>query len=113
MLHAHDAICTIGLFNLPSLKYVFLYPPGYAGAQHFTHTGGSAEYICMSDEPEYAAKTAAGEGTAWLYGVELEVSGSNFFSTENSDPHALHNTDVQCAVCRNRVRSSKVCILFS
>ncbi|XP_064625987.1 uncharacterized protein LOC135486816 [Lineus longissimus] len=72
---------------------------GYGGAQHYTHVGGSAEYICVSDKPEYASKTAAWEtDQAWLYGIELQVSGTNFFSTANADPNGLHDSDIRCAV---------------
>ncbi|XP_064625070.1 uncharacterized protein LOC135486492 isoform X1 [Lineus longissimus] len=84
---------------------------GYGGAQHYTHVGGSAEYICVSDKPEYASKTAAGEtDRAWLNGIELQVFVTNFFSTANADPNGLHDSDLRCAVCRNRVRTSMLMI---
>jgi hypothetical protein len=84
---------------------------GFAGGSHWTQVGGASDIICLSDKPKYAKYTTAHDDTAFIYGVELELieSTGGIFDTTNALPNALMNSDVQCAVCRSRSRTSTVC----
>nr|KAG5706670.1 hypothetical protein BaRGS_005740 [Batillaria attramentaria] len=60
--------------------------PGVAGGIHYTLTGGPANRLCMTLEPEFD-DVAVPTGRANLYGVEYQFPG-----------HLNH--DVPCSVCR-------------
>ena len=69
-----------------------------AGSDHLK-TGGGANYLCITEQPQYLSSTIPAYRTA-LYGAEYHgpVVGS------------LHDHNVPCAVCYTSQRSSKLMI---
>ena len=51
---------------------------------------------------------AGEDGKGVIYGAEFETQSYNLFETTNSSPHTLADSDVQCAVCRSKARTSEV-----
>jgi Zn ribbon nucleic-acid-binding protein len=83
-------------------------PIGIVGASNHLEMGGSAEYACLTREPQYAKYTAALEGWAKIYGVEYEVGASTMFDRSKAPAGTVQNADVVCAVCRSKARLSQV-----
>ncbi|XP_064643068.1 uncharacterized protein LOC135497236 [Lineus longissimus] len=83
---------------------------GIVGASNHLETGGSAEYACLTREPQYASKVTGVLSAAKIMGVEFEVSSGNIFDTSKAAGGNLHNADVVCAVCRSQARASQVMI---
>jgi hypothetical protein len=86
----------------------FLFHLGIVGASNHVETGGSAEYACLTREPQYAKFTAGLEGWAKIMGVEFQVGTSSFFDKSKAPAGTLHDADVVCAVCRSKARASQV-----
>ena len=75
-----------------------------AGTEH-VQTGGGANYLCTTEQPQYLSSTipkysANDFALSYLYGVEYQLPG---FSS-------LHDHNVPCAVCYSSQRSSKLMI---
>ncbi len=74
-----------------------------AGTPH-SHTGGGANYLCITEEPEYDSHNEPQIGntfyTSYLYGSEYQ---DVVFKS-------LHDQNVPCAVCHTSQRSSKLMI---
>ena len=64
-----------------------------AGSLH-THTGGGANYQCVTEEPENFDFGPGTVDASYIYGAEYEMFGN--IPSEN---FVLHNHDVPCAVC--------------
>lgn len=85
---------------------------GFAAGGYYTHEGAGSEYICLSDNPKYANYKAGRQDYSLIYGVEFQHENivNELLDHTNSNPHDLPNSDVQCAVCRSRLRTSSVMI---
>ncbi len=62
---------------------------GVVAGTWFNHKGGSANYLCLPDEPEYEGiKTTGSRSFSWIYGTEYEqpIKG-------------VHDHGAPCAVC--------------
>ncbi|XP_052786203.1 uncharacterized protein LOC128221605 [Mya arenaria] len=86
-----------------------MYNKGYTGGSYWAHTGSAANWICLTDSPQwgyYEENVASG---AKVYGGEYEFSdfhhngGSKYFGQN------LNDEDAPCAVCKSP-RSSSVMI---
>ena len=73
---------------------------GVMGGEHYTHTGGGVNYLCLPHNPKYGKYKNGFQNTAFVYGTEYEVGGLNPFKTN------LHNHDAPCAVCFVKSRGS-------
>ncbi len=83
----------------PSTSGTQLVYEGLAAGSHYTHTGGGANYLCITKKPIYISTTVPSH-YSYLYGSEYEVPVFN----------SLHNQNVPCAVCHTSKRSSKLMI---
>ncbi|KAJ8314242.1 hypothetical protein KUTeg_008803 [Tegillarca granosa] len=72
---------------------------GYAGGNHYTQSGGAAEYVCLPPDPEFGVQQK-GDAYGYVYGAE--------YQTNNFGP--AQDQDVPCAVCRSLTGMSVVMI---
>ena len=77
---------------------------GRMGGGSYTHRGGGVNYLCLPNTPKYDKYKTGNQGTAYVFGVEYEVSLFNPFE-EN-----LHDHDAPCAVCFVESRGSMLMI---
>ena len=75
------------------------------GGQHYTHTGGGSNYLCLSLDPIFDKTSSGGQREGYIYGTEYEVS-----SRQNIFPGNLHDHDAPCAVCHTESRGSQFMI---
>ncbi len=78
---------------------------GLAAGTHYTHSGGGANYLCMTEDPQYLSShiprfSANDLVLSYLYGAEYQLP----------DFSSLHDENVPCAVCHTSQRSSKLMI---
>ena len=78
---------------------------GLVAGSHYSHTGGGANYLCATEEPEYLSSTIPRFSEndivlSYLFGAEYQLPG---FSS-------LHDDNVPCAVCYTPQRSTKLMI---
>ena len=78
---------------------------GLAAGSYYSHSGGGANYLCATEEPEYLSSTIPRYSEndialSYLFGAEYQVPG---FSS-------LHDNNVPCAVCYTAQRSTKLMI---
>ena len=81
-----------------------VYPGRAAGTDH-THKGGSAEYICLPDNPDYLTGRNGVQGYSPLQGVEYEVAAGQPIVR-----HLRQNHNVPCAVCYASTRVAMLMI---
>ena len=81
-----------------------LYQGKAAGSDHLEH-GGGANYICLTDEPEFLSYTPGiSDLQSYIYGAEYEAY-------QNSGPlGSLHDHNVPCVVCYVSTRISYLMI---
>ena len=81
-----------------------LYQGKAAGSDHMEH-GGGANYICLTDEPEFLSYTPGiSDLQSYIYGAEYEAY-------QNSGPlGSLHDHNVPCVVCYVSTRISYLMI---
>ncbi len=72
---------------------------GLAAGTGYTSTGGGANYLCITEDPQYLSSTVP---TYYTYMQGAEYQSPVFGS--------LHNHNVPCAVCYSSQRSSKLMI---
>ena len=77
---------------------------GRAAGTHWTHKGGSAEYICLPGNPDYLTGGNGVQTSSPLYGAEYETW------SENYPLHNLFQHNVPCAVCYASTRAAKLMI---
>ncbi|KAL3874761.1 hypothetical protein ACJMK2_037731 [Sinanodonta woodiana] len=69
---------------------------GFAGGSSFIHTGGAADFLCMTEEPIWGKSVGGSYPAGYVYGAEYQLYvGSNPFSTVSI------NDDVPCCVCKS------------
>ena len=76
---------------------------GFVGSQHYIHSGGASNYICLPLDPEWS-KYNLGKTGNYIYGTDYELSGSQalLFSDQ------IHNHNVPCAQCYNETISTTI-----
>ncbi len=83
----------------PSTSGTQLVYEGLAAGSHYTHTGGGANYLCITKKPIYISTTVPSH-YSYLYGSEYQ----------NPIFNSLHDQNVPCAVCHTSKRSSKLMV---
>jgi hypothetical protein len=83
---------------------VILIIVGQAGGNYYTNKGGGSNYLCLPNDPDNGKPYSYANDV--LYGAEYEVDRSS----KPSGLYNLHDTDVPCAVCRRRGKSSVLMI---
>ncbi|XP_029647880.1 uncharacterized protein LOC115221790 [Octopus sinensis] len=77
---------------------------GVVGGEHYSHTGGGSNLLCLPNDPIWANYTTQVEKSAFIYGSEYEISlyptNNKLFSFANAE--SLHDHNVPCAVCLTR-----------
>ncbi|WAQ93732.1 hypothetical protein MAR_006203 [Mya arenaria] len=84
-------------------------PSGYAGGSHYSHSGSAANWLCLTDSPQwgyYEENVASG---AKVYGGEYEFSDLHYDGGSRYFGQNLNDEDAPCAVCKSP-RSSSVMI---
>ena len=82
----------------PSVPGTTLVYSGWAGGSHYAHPGSGANYICLTQTPEYLSSTSTQEFHGLVYGAEYEANLNQPFG-------GVNNQDVPCAVCHVAQRS--------
>ena len=86
----------------PSGQGTELVYSGRAGGSHYSHSGGGANHLCMSDDPEHLQYTSGVQGHGHIYGVEYRP---------HSQPlRSAHHHNVPCAVCHVTTRATLLMI---
>ena len=78
---------------------------GQAGGNLYTNKGGGNNYLCLPNDPDIGKPFSLANDV--LYGAEYEVRGKR---KPSSGFDNLDDTDVPCAVCRRRGKSSVLMI---
>jgi len=95
-----------GKATCPNIAGTQLVYAGRAAGSHYTHKGGGANYICLTDTPNYLAPPSGSQGyQALLYGTEYETAGGALGPLS-----AVHNHNVPCAVCYASTRGTSIMI---
>ncbi len=76
---------------------------GRTAGIHYTHTGGSAEKICLPNNPDYLSSANGVQGQSPLHGAEYES-----FATQPL--RHLHDNNVPCAICYVPTRAAMIMI---
>ena len=89
-----------GRTTCPNTTGTELVYSGRAAGTHYTHKGGTSDYLCLPDTPEYSTYLPGVQGYSPMYGAEYEIE-------HNTLPlPGVRDDNVPCAVCRNSQRSS-------
>ena len=69
---------------------------GKMAGSHYTHSGGGANYICLTDQPDYNIPSLPRGPVSYLYGTEYQhpIKG-------------VHDDGAPCAVCYVSGRTAK------
>ena len=67
---------------------------GRAAGSHYSHSGGGANYLCITEDPQHLNYGRGTASAAYIYGAEYEMYGN---IPTASLPN--HNDDVPCSVC--------------
>ena len=76
---------------------------GRAAGTHYTQKGGTNNYLCLPDEPQYLEYGTWVQGHSPLYGTEYQIGGSQPL-------HSVDDHNVPCAVCHSSTRASVIMI---
>ncbi|XP_065939522.1 short-chain collagen C4-like [Magallana gigas] len=71
---------------------------GFAGGSYYSHTGATAEFVCLPRDPDLTTKFSS--GYAYMYGSEYDTTE---FGHADGD-------DLPCSVCRSTMESSVLMI---
>ena len=92
-----------GRTTCPNVTGTELIYAGRAAGTHFTQKGGTNDYLCLPDNPQYLEYGIGVQGYSPLHGTEYEiVSGQPL--------HSVNNHNVPCAVCHSSTRASVIMI---
>jgi len=95
-----------GKATCPNITGTQLVYAGRAAGSHYTHKGGGANYICLTNTPNYLAPPSGSQSwQALLYGVEYETAGGALGPLS-----AVHDHNVPCAVCYASTRGTSITI---
>ncbi|KXJ23128.1 Short-chain collagen C4 [Exaiptasia diaphana] len=78
---------------------------GRIGGEYYTHLGGAAEYICLTESPKYGNYKPGHQSAGYIYGTEYQVNGYSPFTETN-----LHDHEAPCAVCHVPTRNAELMI---
>ena len=78
---------------------------GYSAGQHYTHTGGMSNTVCLHSKPNFQRFSDSVDTSQYIYGQEYQITGFNPF--KNS---ALNDRDAPCAVCEVETRGTRIMI---
>ena len=92
----------MSLRKLSTLGNVLFNVLGIIGGEHYTHSGGGSQYLCLPRNPKYDKYQNGYQSGGRVYGTEYEVSGNN----GNPFDRNLHDHDAPCAVCFVKSRGS-------
>ena len=83
-----------GRTTCPNVTGTELVYAGRAAGSHYTHTGGGANYLCLTMQPQHLEDGGGTNEHGLIYGAEYEMHGN---VPSSSLPN--HEHDVPCAVC--------------
>ena len=83
--------------NTPGTELVY---SGRAAGTHYTHKGGTSDYLCLPETPQYSTYRPGVQGYSPIYGAEYEIEH------ETLPLPGVRDDNVPCALCRNSQRSS-------
>ena len=72
------------------------------GGEHYSHTGGGVNYLCLPNTPKYDRYSDGSQTAGYVYGTEYEVSSYSGYPLRRN----LHNHEAPCAVCFVKSRGS-------
>ena len=72
------------------------------GGEHYSHTGGGVNYLCLPNTPKYDRYSDGNQGTGYIYGTEYEVSSYSGYPFRRN----LHDHEAPCVVCYVKSRGS-------
>ena len=72
------------------------------GGEHYSHTGGGVNYLCLPYNPKYERYNDGAQYAGYLYGAEYEVGQYN----EDPFMKRLQDHDAPCVVCYVKSRGS-------
>ena len=92
-----------GRTTCPNTTGTELVYAGRAAGTHFQQKGGTNDYLCLPEEPQYLAYKPGVQGYNPIHGAE--------YQTDNYQPlDHLHNHNVPCVVCHSTLRESVLMI---
>ena len=75
---------------------------GRAAGGHYRRSGGGANYLCLTEQPEYLNTNLALRNEAFLYGAATQA--------QSRQPNQPHDQSVPCAVCFTEARTTVLMI---
>ena len=91
-----------GRTNCPNTTGTELVYTGRAAGTHYNVQGGTNDYLCLPQEPEYMDFTPGAQGWSPIYGAEYETHGAPL--------NAAADQNVPCVVCNSELRGSLLMI---
>ena len=91
-----------GRTTCPNVTGTELVYKGRAAGSHYTQKGGTRDYLCLPDEPQYLDYQTGVQGYSPLHGAEYEV--------RTKPLHSVHNQNVPCSACHFSTRASVIMI---
>ena len=93
-----------GKTTCPTTSGTELVYTGRVAGTHYTHRGGTSDYLCLPDQPQYLTSRPGIQGMSPIHGTEYEID-------HNTLPlPGINDHNVPCAVCRTSERSSVLVI---
>ena len=83
-----------GRTTCPDTEGTELVYAGRAAGSHYSHKGGGANYLCITEEPEHLSFGPGTFNAAYIYGAEYQMFGNVPAASLPNDDH-----DVPCSVC--------------
>ena len=87
----------------PSTTGTELVYAGRAAGSHYNQKGGTSDYLCLPEEPEYLAYKPGVQGDSPIHGAEYETWDNRPLS--HVDDH-----NAPCVICHSTVRESVLMI---
>ena len=82
--------------NTPGTELVY---SGRAAGTSHSHKGGTSDYLCLPDTPEYLNHCPGVQGLSPIHGAEYQINSCTMTLP------GVHDHNVPCAVCVNYERS--------
>ena len=89
-----------GRTTCPNTSGTELVYSGRAAGTHYTHRGGTSDYLCLPDTPQYLTSRPGVQGQSPIHGAEYEIDHGTL------PLPGVNDDNVPCVVCRNSQRSS-------
>ena len=89
-----------GRITCPDTEGTELVYVGTAAGTEYRKTGGTSDYLCLPDAPQYLNHLSGVQGYSSLEGVEYEPNGQPL--------SALHNHNVPCVLCHATTREAMI-----